>query len=109
MLNGLTVGSRTTVGAGACVIKDAPSDSVMVRVPAVPLVPPSSDRGDILRVIVATEARLFRDRAGRLRAPTQGRAYGFWTRYLEEFSEVRVLTQVASAQATAGTLSKAQG
>jgi phosphatidyl-myo-inositol dimannoside synthase len=62
-----------------------------------------------VKVIVATEARLFSGRDGQLRAPTQGRAYAFWTRYLEEFSEVRVLARVASAPAEGGHLVEGPG
>ena len=62
-----------------------------------------------MRVIVATEARLFRDRNGQLRAPTHGRAYAFWTRYLDEFSEVRVLARVASVPADGGHLVEGPG
>ncbi len=48
-----------------------------------------------MHVTVATDARLFRGPDGVVRSPTDGRAYGFWTRYLEIFDSVRVLARVA--------------
>ena len=50
-----------------------------------------------MEVVVATDARLFRGPDGLVRSATEGRAYGFWTRYLEAFDSVRVLARVAAS------------
>lgn len=55
-----------------------------------------------MKVIVATEARLFADKDGVIKAPTQGRSYPFWTRYLDVFEEVLVLARVSKASEADG-------
>lgn len=55
-----------------------------------------------MEIVVATEARLHRGPDGVIRAPSQGRSFEFWTRYLAAFESVRVLARVAESDSNAG-------
>lgn len=55
-----------------------------------------------MKVLVATEARFFRSSSGAYQAPTQGRGYSFWTRYLSAFDEVGILARVSDASGVGG-------
>ncbi len=51
------------------------------------------------RVVVATEARLWRDADGRVYCPSGSSGYDFWRRYLDGFDEALVLARVFSSAA----------
>lgn len=62
-----------------------------------------------MRLAVATEAHLLRDREGVVRAESEGRAYAFWQRYLSEFDDVLVIARVSPLHDAAGPVVEGQG
>lgn len=55
-----------------------------------------------MRVAVASEVRLLRGPDGVVRAPSEGRGYRFWARYLVEFGSVLVVARVVNTKDLAG-------
>ena len=62
-----------------------------------------------MNVVVASDVRLHRGPDGVVRSESDGRAHGFWSRYLEVFDSVQVLARVTDAEHTQGRVVEGDG